>query len=293
MDINQLRYFVEICKQGNMSKAAAALFISPQGISAAIRRLEDELGADLFYRTNNGLELTRLGKAVKLEADGIIAHIDRIYELSSLESSGKAGITVAISTGRFMKMPVALQKMLLTPPDEFSVTISNNYSTVCMDMVLKEEATFGFVYGQCNTHKFNVTKIEDVRQVFVVSKKNPLAEMESIKLKDLDGKPLLMPDLNTIPGMQIANAFAEQDLTLNLAYVCMTPHQAIDIAAKNDAIIARTLYTDLMEEDYSKVSVLKIDDFELLTPFSLITKKGKKLSVHEQLFEHLMLDCFR
>ena len=99
MDINQLRYFIEICKQGSMSKAAAALFISPQGISAAIRRLEDELGADLFYRTASGLELTNLGKQVQTEAQTIIERIDRIYELGKLESTGKAGITVAISTG--------------------------------------------------------------------------------------------------------------------------------------------------------------------------------------------------
>lgn len=37
MDINQLRYFIEICKLGSMSKAAVSLNISPQGISAAIR----------------------------------------------------------------------------------------------------------------------------------------------------------------------------------------------------------------------------------------------------------------
>lgn len=63
MDINQLRYFIEICKLGSMSKAAVSLNISPQGISAAIRRLEDELMADLFYRSANGLELTNLGKS--------------------------------------------------------------------------------------------------------------------------------------------------------------------------------------------------------------------------------------
>lgn len=293
MDINQLRYFIEICKQGSMSKAAAALFISPQGISAAIRRLEDELGADLFYRTASGLELTNLGKQVQTEAQTIIERIDRIYELGKLESTGKAGITVAISTGRFMKLPVALQKLLLTPPDEFSVTLVNEYSTVCMDMVLSEEATFGMVYGKCNEQKFNVTLLENVRQVFVVSKKHPFAQRESIKLKELDNVPLLMPDLKTVPGMTIAEAFARQNLTLNLAYVCMTPHQAIDIAAKNDAIVARTLYSDLTPEDYDKVSVLRIEDFDLATPFSLITKKGRKMTVYEQLFKHLILDCCR
>ena len=86
MDINQLRYFIEICKLGSMSKAAVSLNISPQGISAAIRRLEDELMADLFYRSANGLELTNLGKSVYSEALIIVEHVDKIYNFGKLEA---------------------------------------------------------------------------------------------------------------------------------------------------------------------------------------------------------------
>ena len=49
MDIRQMRYFLEICKFGSISQAAGSLFISQQGLSSAIRRLEQELGCDLFY----------------------------------------------------------------------------------------------------------------------------------------------------------------------------------------------------------------------------------------------------
>lgn len=102
MDINQLRYFIEICKLGSMSKAAVSLNISPQGISAAIRRLEDELMADLFYRSANGLELTNLGKSVYSEALVIVEHVDKIYNFGKLEAMGKTSITVAVTMGRFM-----------------------------------------------------------------------------------------------------------------------------------------------------------------------------------------------
>ena len=147
MDINQLRYFIEICKLGSMSKAAVSLNISPQGISAAIRRLEDELMADLFYRSANGLELTNLGKSVYSEALIIVEHVDKIYNFGKLEAMGKTSITVAVTMGRFMKLPPSLQKLLLTPPDEFSVSLINEYSAVCTDMVLKGDAAFGMVYG--------------------------------------------------------------------------------------------------------------------------------------------------
>ena len=100
-----------------MSKAAVSLNISPQGISAAIRRLEDELMADLFYRSANGLELTNLGKSVYSEALIIVEHVDKIYNFGKLEAMGKTSITVAVTMGRFMKLPPSLQN--IQPPVPF------------------------------------------------------------------------------------------------------------------------------------------------------------------------------
>lgn len=293
MDINQLRYFIEICKLGSMSKAAVSLNISPQGISAAIRRLEDELMADLFYRSANGLELTNLGKSVYAEALVVVEHVDKIYKFGKLEAMGKTSIAVAITTGRFMKLPTSLQKLLLTPPDEFSVNLINEYSKVCMEMVLRDEAVFGMVYGECNAKKFSVTELENVQQVFIVNKSHPFAKKGSISISDLDNVPLLMPDVKTVPGSNIANVFARNNIRLNLAYVCMVPHQAIDIVKKNENLVARTLQSDITEADLENICVLDLVDYDFTMPFSLITKRGRKLSVHEQLFKHLILDCYR
>ncbi len=293
MDINQLRYFIEICKLGSMSKAAVSLNISPQGISAAIRRLEDELMADLFYRSANGLELTNLGKSVYSEALIIVEHVDKIYKFGKLEAMGKTSITVAVTMGRFMKLPPSLQKLLLTPPDEFSVSLINEYSTVCTDMVLKGDAAFGMVYGECDTRKLNVTELENVQQVFIVNKSHPFAKKGKISIRELDNVPLLMPEIKTVPGTAIAEEFARHNIRLNLAYVCMVPHQAIDIVKKNENLVARTLQSDITEADLDQICVLDLVDYDFTMPFSLITKKGRKLSVHEQLFKHLMLDCYR
>ena len=49
----------------------------------------------------------------------------------------------------------------------------------------------------------------------------------------------------------------------------------------------------LWTTDPRQVHLLDLLDYDFTMPFSLITKKGRKLSVHEQLFKHLMLDCYR
>ena len=83
LDINQMRYFIEICSCGSMSKASEKLHLSPQGLSLAIRRMEDELGCDLFYRKSSGLILTEIGQQFKTEAEAALRHVDNIYSLCS------------------------------------------------------------------------------------------------------------------------------------------------------------------------------------------------------------------
>ncbi|NCC69383.1 MAG: LysR family transcriptional regulator [Clostridia bacterium] len=55
MDSRQLLYFKAVCDEGGFTKAAEKLFISPQGISKAIHKLEDELGVPLFETTPLGV----------------------------------------------------------------------------------------------------------------------------------------------------------------------------------------------------------------------------------------------
>ena len=149
------------------------------------------------------------------------------------------------------------------------------------------------VYGECSAKKFSVTELENVQQVFIVNKSHPFAKKGSISISDLDNVPLLMPEVKTVPGSNIANVFARNNIRLNLAYVCMVPHQAIDIVKKNENLVARTLQSDITEADLENICVLDLVDYDFTMPFSLITKRGRKLSVHEQLFKHLILDCYR
>lgn len=62
-----MKYFLEVCNCGSMAKAAEKLHITQQGISIALRRLESELGCNLFYHKSKGLVLTQFGSAFRNE----------------------------------------------------------------------------------------------------------------------------------------------------------------------------------------------------------------------------------
>ena len=62
MTFQQLLYVVEIAKCGSLNKAAQKLFLSQTGISVAVRTLEEELGVQLFSRSNRGVIPTPEGQ---------------------------------------------------------------------------------------------------------------------------------------------------------------------------------------------------------------------------------------
>ena len=64
MRIEQLKYFLEAAQSGSINAVAQHLFISQQGISDALKRMEKELGVVLFNRSKVGITLTPAGEGL-------------------------------------------------------------------------------------------------------------------------------------------------------------------------------------------------------------------------------------
>ncbi|MBQ6569990.1 MAG: LysR family transcriptional regulator [Clostridia bacterium] len=62
MNINQLKYVLEVAGSSSMREASTKLFVSQPALSSSIRELEEELGILIFERTNKGISLTDEGR---------------------------------------------------------------------------------------------------------------------------------------------------------------------------------------------------------------------------------------
>jgi len=77
MELLQLRYFYETARCGSIAKTAERYMVPPSSVSAAIRRLEGELGKKLFERTSNRIVPNENGMRLKTSLDKVFSELDQ------------------------------------------------------------------------------------------------------------------------------------------------------------------------------------------------------------------------
>src|SRR5215212_8870621 len=103
MEIHQLNYFIAVAEHSHFTRAAAALHVAQPSVSQQVRKLETELGAELFHRLKRRVTLTEAGEALLPWARRIVASVDAaradVQELSNLERGHiTIGATPSIGT---------------------------------------------------------------------------------------------------------------------------------------------------------------------------------------------------
>ena len=78
MELRLLKYFVTVADERHVGRAADRLNMTQPPLSRAIRRLEDEFGAQLLERTAQGVELTATGRILYQEATELLERADRL-----------------------------------------------------------------------------------------------------------------------------------------------------------------------------------------------------------------------
>jgi len=80
MELRQLRYFMAVAEEGNISRAAKKIFLTQPALSRQIKALEDEIGQCLLERQPHSIRLTPVGEALLREARELLQHADLLLD---------------------------------------------------------------------------------------------------------------------------------------------------------------------------------------------------------------------
>lgn len=91
MELQHLRHFVAVAREGSITRAAATLFIAQPTLSIQIRKLEQELGTPLFERLARRVVLTAAGEAFLEHAERVLSEVERGRERVEEVAGGRRG----------------------------------------------------------------------------------------------------------------------------------------------------------------------------------------------------------
>ena len=91
MDIRHIRYFLEITRQGSISKAAKVLQMTQPPLSASLKNLEDELGVRLLDRTARGITPTRAGRLLLEKGARLVDETEHLTQELMRQGQGLSG----------------------------------------------------------------------------------------------------------------------------------------------------------------------------------------------------------
>ncbi len=203
MELHQLRYFVEVSRRRNFTRAAQACRVAQPSLSQQIIKLEKELGQPLLDRTRRKILLTPAGQRFLPQAQAILAAVEDARRMVSLDDALHGQLSIgAISTIAPYLLPQILARFLHSRP-QATVSVVENLTPVLVEACLAGELDAAIVALPINEPMLEAVPLFTESLLLATAYEHPLARQRSVKLTDLTGHPFVLLDPVHCLGAQI------------------------------------------------------------------------------------------
>lgn len=272
MNIKQLRYFLVVAKEKQITSAAKRLYIAQPPLSYQLKQLEIELGAQLFKRTAHGIELTDAGQILQSYASEILSLSESVKNQVHKTVSGELG-TIAIgmassSTGLIpMKSFQDLTKFY--PEINFDIYEDNTFGII--DKLEKKTIDLGIVRTPYNRNGLNAKTLTTERMM-AVTVDPKFKDKTELRIKDLNEQPLIIYRRFE----EIFNqTFAHHGIKPFYAVKCDDSRTAITWAKRKTGI---ALVPESIASTYAPDDLIPIKYSNWITHLQLVRRKDQKVT---------------
>jgi LysR family cys regulon transcriptional activator len=224
MKLQQLRYIVEIERQGlNVSEAAEVLYTSQPGVSKQIKLLEDELGIAIFERSGKRFTgITEPGRRVLDSARRILNEAENLKRASAEFSSGDSGrlVLAATHTQARYALPVVVRDFVARHP-KVKLEMHQGSPTQIAQWVVDGEVDIGIATEALDQYPQLITLPVRQWSHCVIAPEGHAILKQPLSLDQLGRWPLITYDAAFTGRSRINRAFERVGVQPNIALTAL------------------------------------------------------------------------
>lgn len=196
MNLQQLKYVVEVEREKSITAAAKKLYVGQPNLSKSIKELEQEIGATIFNRTGKGVELTNAGIQFLRYAKSILAQFEELESLFHPDSQNAVSFAASVPRATYISDVFAKFTDSLSAKGCVNIKYRETNSVDTITDVVVGDSSIGVVRYNQAYEEYYMNLLRDSALQFelllnfemqlLLSRSHPLAEAESISRSQLE-----------------------------------------------------------------------------------------------------------
>lgn len=193
MTLTELRYIVAVARQRHFGRAAETCFVSQPTLSVAVKKLEEELGVQLFERGAAEVTVTPAGGRVVEQAQRALEEAEKIRNIAKstgdpLEGTFKLGVIFTIAPYLLPQLIPVLRRYAPKMP----LILEENYTATLSERLKRGDIDAAIVALPFSETGITVTPLFDEAFVVALAKTHAWATRKSIAADELAHENLLL-----------------------------------------------------------------------------------------------------
>ncbi|QQE73595.1 LysR family transcriptional regulator [Brevibacillus composti] len=278
MDIRQLRYFIAIAEEGQITGAARRLRMAQPPLSQQLKQMEEELGVELVERVGKKIALTQAGQTLYKQALNIVHQMEEaLAEVKETGDGVRGTLSIGVSALSSYRLPDHIRQFQSRYP---LITYKVWKGDTQLLSQWLDQRTIEVAVVRLPHSLTNCTTIPllEERFVLIVPAASPLFGQSSIPMQEIARHPLIMPSTPGLGIYELLNKeFARLGVTPNV--ICECPDLPLIVSMVRAGVAAAIVPRSAWEtQPQANIGCLDITGTSISSSSAIVWQTERHLS---------------
>ena len=193
MEIRQLEYFLMVSRVNSFTRAAERLYVSQPAVTNAVKSLEDELGIQLFDRSQKQALLTTEGKIFFAHVEQIMTGISNtLEEINSLKNLGAGVVNIGLTSLGGIPSSVFLLKEFVESYPNIKISVREDETEKLQKLLVEDKLDFAFIFSGEEKSALAYLKLPPQELTLCCNRRHRFRRQNVLPLEELLSEPLIL-----------------------------------------------------------------------------------------------------